>query len=68
MQKNELVEAMKPYANGAAVITRQELAHFLGICNPAHVDHYLNGLQRISGKYYFIPDVADVLLENVSVN
>lgn len=68
MQKHELVNAMKPYANGGAVITRQEVAHFLGVRNPAHVDRYLYGLQRISGKYYFIPDVADALLKNVSTH
>lgn len=68
MQKHELVAAMKPYAQGAAVITRQELAHFLGVKNPAHADRYLAGLQRISGKYYFIPDVADRLMEHVTVN
>lgn len=68
MTKSELVKSLRKCADGGAVITRSELARFLGIKNPRNVNRYLSGLQRISDKYYFIPEVADKLLENVSID
>lgn len=62
MKKKDLVNSLKQYANGGAMITRGGIAHFLGLKNPANADKYINGLQGISGKYYYIPDVADNML------
>ena len=64
MTKTEIKTAMKPFNNGAGVITKTELATFFGI-NPRHVSRYLVGLKCISGKYYLTDDVATAILREV---
>lgn len=61
MKKQDIKEALGSYTGGAAVITRAQFARFMGIKNPKNVDKYLCGLDRISGKYYLITDVTNVL-------
>jgi len=61
MTKTEIKTALKPYNNGAGVITKTELAAFFGI-SPRHVGRYLAGLECISGKYYLTDDVATIIL------
>jgi hypothetical protein len=55
---------MQKYA-GSGFITRTKLAAYMGKSNPRHVDKYLAGLERI-GTNYFIPDVVEALLREVS--
>ena len=61
MKKTELINDLKQYTGGG-VITRKQLAGYMSKKDPHGVDRYLFGLQRIDGKYYFIPDVADSLI------
>lgn len=60
MDKQALIKDMKA-TFGSAFITRNGLSQYMGIKNPQNVDQYLYGLERVNGKYYFIPDVAQVL-------
>ena len=65
MTKTELKRSMTEFA-GAAFITRQKLAEFVGVKDPHSVDRYLSDLYRINGKYYFIGDVADSMMGDCS--
>ena len=47
---------------GGGFITRQQLARYMGRRDPHSVDRYLVDLERVNGKYYFIPDVAETLI------
>jgi hypothetical protein len=63
MQKTELKRAMSQQVDGAMFITLTELTKFLGMTNKSYVKkQYLDGLERI-GKSYFIPEVAERLME-----
>ena len=62
MKKREIVSMFKT-VTGAAFITRNQLKKLMGVKDPHCVDKYLRGLDRVNGKYYFIPDVAEALLE-----
>ena len=53
---------METYTGGG-FITRAGLARFIGVKDAKHIDKYLTNLQRLGGKYYFIPDVAESLME-----
>lgn len=64
MNRKELTKDMQKYA-GSGFITRTKLAAYMGKSNPRHVDKYLAGLERI-GTNYFIPDVVEALLREVS--
>lgn len=66
MDKQSLIRDMRSYCN-SGFITRQKLAEYMGLKNPRHVDKYLNELERVNGKYYFIPDVATRLKERSTV-
>lgn len=61
MTRQELIRDIKGFS-GSGLITRQQLANYIGKKDPHGVDHFLHGLQRIENKYYFIPDVADALI------
>lgn len=61
MNKNDIVRTFKALT-GAAFITRKQLATLMGMKDPHRVDRYLKGLERIDKKYYYIPDVVDVLM------
>ena len=60
MLKSEIAKDMKS-ATGSSFITRSELKKYMGCKDIKTVDKYLEGLERVSGKYYFIPDVAESL-------
>ena len=61
MNKQEIVRTFRSIT-GAVFITRKQLADLMGMKDPHGVDRYLKGLERIDNKYYFIPDVAEVLI------
>ena len=63
MNKQELITSMEK-ATGTTFITRLELADFLHLKDPKSVDAYLFGLPSIN-KRYFVPDVADTIIENM---
>lgn len=64
MNKRDLTKDMKFYT-GSSFITRSKLAAYMGKSNPRHIDKFLQGLDRV-GTNYFIPDVVDAILKEVS--
>lgn len=62
MTKKELVADMKQTVGGGGFITLSGIANYIGVKSHHSVDKYVIGLDRINGKYYFIPDVADSML------
>lgn len=63
MNKQEIVRKMEQVSKTQGFITASQFARFMGRTNVSKCkDKYLSGLERIDGKYYFIPDVAKVLM------
>lgn len=65
MLKSE-VEKKIQQETGQVFITKTQLAKCMGIKRAEHVDRYLDGLDKIDGKYYFVPDVAKRLMERMT--
>lgn len=53
--------------DGADFITLKALGDFMGIKDPKACRRYVQGLPRISNRYYFIPDVAERLFMDAKV-
>lgn len=64
MKRIDLIADMKKFVGGGGFVTRKQTAEYMGLKDPHSVDKHLNGLERVNGKYYFIPDVVDQLLDN----
>ena len=64
MTKSELIKDMQKFC-GSSFITRKKLTEYMGLKTPSSVGKYLYGLPRI-GKSYFIPDVAEALMREVT--
>lgn len=62
MNKKDLIADMRRTTDGSGFITRNELAKYLHLKDPAGADRYIHGLPRLSSRY-FIGDVADRLME-----
>ena len=63
MNKRELEADMRRFVgNNGGFITISGIANYIGVKSHHSVDKYVNGLERINGKYYFIPDVAESML------
>lgn len=63
MTKFQLIEQLQAHTGGVPFITRAELTRFLGFSNPRSVQPYLEGLDAVRGRLYYVPDVAARLLE-----
>lgn len=64
MLKQEIVRRFERDTNGQAFVTVAQLARLMGRRDQGKLKKaYLSGLEAIDGKYYFIPDVAQVLKE-----
>lgn len=64
MVKSDLVKDMKTYTHGASFISVTELTRYLGQRNNTRVKNtYLGELQPVAGKKYFIPEVAERIME-----
>lgn len=64
MNKQEIVRRFERETEGQAFITATQMAKLLGVTDTYKVKiKYLNGLDAINGKLYFIPDVAQRLME-----
>ena len=64
MTKSELVKAMTASAGGY-FITRPKLAKFIGAKRSETVRQYVDGLQVLNKRYYFIPDVAERMVADM---
>lgn len=62
MTKTELNTDLRRHCNGSGFITRKQLADYFGRSEPRAIDKYLEGLERVSGKYFFISDVSESIL------
>ena len=62
MTKAELSADLRRHGGGSGFITRKQLADYFGVSEPRAIDKYLQGLERVSDKYYFIADVSDNIL------
>lgn len=60
MTKSEIVKDMKSYA-GSAFINRTDFAKYMGV-SMNYADRFLKSLDKI-GRFYFIPDLAEVLMK-----
>lgn len=63
MTKQEIQRDMRAFVGGG-FITRTQFAAYMGIKDPRKAKtKFLEGLEKVDGKFYFIPDVARVLYE-----
>ncbi len=65
MTKQELIRAMVSSGDGSYFITKSDLARFFGVSHSRYIEKYVEGLDRIGGKRYFIPDVAGRIIGEV---
>lgn len=64
MKPSEVKREMMAFVDGGSFITCTQLTQFLGCKDgPTVKQNYLQGLDRVSNKFYFIPDVVDRLME-----
>ena len=64
MTKRELIASLERHCNNAGFISKKELQEYLGYKSPTSVNKFIYRLNTIGGsKKYFIPDVAEVLME-----
>ena len=62
MDRKTLIRSMESYAGGG-FMTRQRFAAYMGIRDPRRAkEKYLNKLDAVDGKYYFIPDIVSELI------
>lgn len=67
MNKQELIREIKKTSNSEGFITASQFARFIGVSNVSQCKYkYLSGLDKVDDKYYFIPDVATVLMNHIS--
>lgn len=62
MTKKDLIADMKHFVGGSSFITISGIANYVGVKSHHSVDKYVDGLQRINGRRFFIPDVADQMI------
>ena len=60
MQRGNIKKCLENFCG--PLVSRQQLANFMGYKDPHSVDKYLKGLNKIENKY-FAADIADVLYE-----
>ena len=64
MTRAEIQKSLERHTKGAACIGLKELCDWLGVANQTRVKKkYLNDLEYVSGKKYFIPEVAKNIWE-----
>ena len=66
MTKSELVKEMVQQ-EGGYFITKTRLARFIGAKRSETVRQYVENLQVLNKKYYFIPEVAERMMQDVTI-
>lgn len=64
MTKTELSADLRRHCGGSGFITRKGVADYFGVSEPRVIDKYLQGLERVSEKYYFISDVSESIMKH----
>nr|MBQ4455671.1 hypothetical protein [Clostridia bacterium] len=67
MTKTDLVRSMERQ-EGGYFITKAKLAKFIGAKRAETVGRYVEGLQVLNKKYYFIPEVAEKMMADVTTD
>jgi len=62
MTREECVKDLQRSAEGIGFITRKELLKYLGIKKWDHAKRFVEGCTQIDGKYFFIREVAGVIM------
>lgn len=60
MQKQAMINEMEK-SSGILFATKKQVADWFGISDQHYISKYLHGVEAIDGKYYFIPEIAEVL-------
>lgn len=63
--RQSLVRELQKYNRGAAVITREQFAKFMGTTNNSKMVHKFLELEAIDGRFRLVTDVADMLIRNL---
>ena len=66
MMKKDLVYRMEKFVNGSSFMTISDYASFMNF-SITSAKRKLYGLERVEGKYYFIPDIADMMIRRVEI-
>jgi len=61
MNRHQLIAALKKHTQ-CDFVSRKQLTIFLGLKDSKSVDQYIHGLPSVNQRY-FIPDVADEILQ-----
>lgn len=64
MTREECVKALQKSAKAEGFITMAELLRFLGMKNRACAKRYVEGCDLIDNKFYFIREVAGVIMSH----
>lgn len=63
MNKQSICRALEKTSESQGFVTATQCAHFMGLKTSDYVKKkFLIDLECIDGKYYFIPDVAEAIL------
>lgn len=67
MDKKKLIADMRSlFGDSTGFMTRRDLANYLNVKDIHNVDRFIKGLEAVDGKYYFIQDVASVLIDRAT--
>lgn len=66
MTKSDLVKEMVRQ-EGGYFITKTRLAKFIGAKRSETVRQYVEDLQVLNKRYYFIPEVAEKMMRDVTI-
>ncbi|MBQ6577501.1 MAG: hypothetical protein IJL91_07110 [Bacteroidales bacterium] len=63
--KQRLLRRLEIVTETQGFITATQFARFMGVKTADHAKkEFLENLERVKGKYYFIDDVIDAIMEN----
>ena len=66
MIKSDVVKAMRDTVGGGWFINKTDIAKTLSMARPESANKYVEGLQKVTGRLYYIPEVADKIMADVS--
>ena len=62
MDQQTLRRSMERHVNGASFITASQFQKYMGISRST-AERKLRSLEKVDGKYYFIPDVVAKMMK-----
>lgn len=68
MTKQGVKKALERVSQSQGFVTATQFAHFMGIKTADYAKkQFLNGLECVNGKYYFIEDITEEIMKNRSL-